>query len=367
MAIPSQNMLEFNLASEKLILFSARAHQVKTLVDDFILELKKVRARPRRPTAGLPHPHPACAGQARLGGARPVCGSGWAQAVPPRPPLLQDPPRRPLGTSCRGHAAHRSGRPAPRSPRPSTRPLCGGFGGRWRGQACALLSPHTVPLLGRAALALAGDGPAALSRPLLTQDSDFVVAVRNFLPEDPALLSFHKGDIIHLQPLEPPRAGQCPGEGWARRGRWGRGLPAGLTRAPPAGYSAGCVVGKKVVYLEELRRRGPDFGGHPGTLIQLPEWGPHTEQLQCQEGSGLAAAQPPACISGCRVSLDSRVPLFVAQRSPRVAPFSAPPPRPEPVSSSVKGSEARHPHSLSLRPPYAPGEAFPLPRALPAP
>lgn len=51
MAIPSQNMLEFNLASEKLILFSARAHQVKTLVDDFILELKKVRARPRRPAA----------------------------------------------------------------------------------------------------------------------------------------------------------------------------------------------------------------------------------------------------------------------------------------------------------------------------
>lgn len=36
-------MLEFNLASEKVILFSARAHQVKTLVDDFILELKKVR------------------------------------------------------------------------------------------------------------------------------------------------------------------------------------------------------------------------------------------------------------------------------------------------------------------------------------
>lgn len=41
--MPSQNMLEFNLASEKVILFSARAHQVKTLVDDFILELKKVR------------------------------------------------------------------------------------------------------------------------------------------------------------------------------------------------------------------------------------------------------------------------------------------------------------------------------------
>lgn len=44
--MPSQNMLEFNLANEKLILFSARARQVKTLVDNFILELKKVRVPP---------------------------------------------------------------------------------------------------------------------------------------------------------------------------------------------------------------------------------------------------------------------------------------------------------------------------------
>lgn len=40
--MPSQNMLEFNLTNEKVILFSARARQVKTLVDTFILELKKV-------------------------------------------------------------------------------------------------------------------------------------------------------------------------------------------------------------------------------------------------------------------------------------------------------------------------------------
>lgn len=51
--IPSQNMLEFNLASEKVILFSARAHQVKTLVDDFILELKKVRWPPPASGQGL--------------------------------------------------------------------------------------------------------------------------------------------------------------------------------------------------------------------------------------------------------------------------------------------------------------------------
>lgn len=45
--MPSQNMLEFNLTNEKIILFSARARQVKTLVDNFILELKKVRIAPQ--------------------------------------------------------------------------------------------------------------------------------------------------------------------------------------------------------------------------------------------------------------------------------------------------------------------------------
>ncbi|EFB16037.1 hypothetical protein PANDA_012269, partial [Ailuropoda melanoleuca] len=149
--IPSQNMLEFNLASEKVILFSARAHQVKTLVDDFILELKK--------------------------------------------------------------------------------------------------------------------------------DSDYVVAVRNFLPEDPALLAFHKGDIIHLQPLEPPRMG----------------------------YSAGCVVRKKVVYLEELRHRGPDFGWRFGTVhgrvgrfpseLVQPAAAPDFLQLPAEPGRGRAAAVAAAVAS----------------------------------------------------------------------
>lgn len=39
--IPSENMLEFNLINEKLILFSAKASQVKHLVDTFINEIKK--------------------------------------------------------------------------------------------------------------------------------------------------------------------------------------------------------------------------------------------------------------------------------------------------------------------------------------
>nr|XP_042139289.1 unconventional myosin-XV [Peromyscus maniculatus bairdii] len=148
---PSQNMLEFNLTNEKIILFSARAHQVKTLVDSFILELKK--------------------------------------------------------------------------------------------------------------------------------DSDYVVAVRNFLSEDPELLSFHKGDIIHLQRLEPPRVG----------------------------YSAGCVVRKKLVYLEELRRRGPDFGWRfgavhgrvgrfPSELVQ-PAAAPDFLQLPAEPGRGRAAAVAAAVAS----------------------------------------------------------------------
>lgn len=39
---PSRNMLEFNLRSEKLILFSPKAPQVKVMVDHFITELRKV-------------------------------------------------------------------------------------------------------------------------------------------------------------------------------------------------------------------------------------------------------------------------------------------------------------------------------------
>lgn len=41
--IPSDNMLEFNLTNEKLILFSAKAPQVKHLIDTFISEIKKVQ------------------------------------------------------------------------------------------------------------------------------------------------------------------------------------------------------------------------------------------------------------------------------------------------------------------------------------
>ncbi|KAI3353346.1 hypothetical protein L3Q82_019878 [Scortum barcoo] len=102
--IPSENMLEFNLTNEKLILFSAKAPQVKHLIDTFISEIKK--------------------------------------------------------------------------------------------------------------------------------DSDYVIAERNFVTDDRSMLNFHKGDIIRLQVMD------------------------GLEK----GYSYGCVVRKKVVFLEELKRDTPDFG-----------------------------------------------------------------------------------------------------------
>lgn len=49
-----------------------------------------------------------------------------------------------------------------------------------------------------------------------------MVAVRNFLSEDSELLSFHKGDIIHLQRLEPPRVGQLHGPGGSTQKKEGR-------------------------------------------------------------------------------------------------------------------------------------------------
>ncbi|XP_077396049.1 unconventional myosin-XV isoform X2 [Festucalex cinctus] len=66
----------------------------------------------------------------------------------------------------------------------------------------------------------------------IKKDSEYVVAVRNCISEDRTLLSFHKGDIIRLQHMD--------------------GLDAGK--------SYGCIVKKKVMLLEELKRDTPDFG-----------------------------------------------------------------------------------------------------------
>ncbi|KAM3863907.1 LOW QUALITY PROTEIN: unconventional myosin-XV [Diretmus argenteus] len=72
----------------------------------------------------------------------------------------------------------------------------------------------------------------------LKKDSEYMVAVRNCITEDRSLLSFHKGDIIRLQHKE--------------------GLEAGKRY--------GCIVRKKVMLLEELKRDTPEFGWRFGAV-----------------------------------------------------------------------------------------------------
>ncbi|KAK9534679.1 hypothetical protein VZT92_007109 [Zoarces viviparus] len=72
----------------------------------------------------------------------------------------------------------------------------------------------------------------------LKKDSEYVVAVRNYVTEDRTLLSFHKGDIIRLQHMD--------------------GLEAGK--------HYGCIVRKKVMLLEELKRDTAEFGWRFGAV-----------------------------------------------------------------------------------------------------
>ncbi|KAL8175331.1 UNVERIFIED_CONTAM: hypothetical protein K2H54_019776 [Gekko kuhli] len=67
----------------------------------------------------------------------------------------------------------------------------------------------------------------------LKKDSQYVVAIKNYVTNDKSLLSFHKGDIICLRPME--------------------GL--GKDRY------YGCVVRKKVMLLEDVKKGTLDFGG----------------------------------------------------------------------------------------------------------
>ncbi|XP_045904096.1 unconventional myosin-XV isoform X4 [Micropterus dolomieu] len=73
----------------------------------------------------------------------------------------------------------------------------------------------------------------------IKKDSDYVIAERNFVTDDRSMLSFHKGDIIRLQVMD------------------------GLEK----GHSYGCVVRKKVVFLEDLKRDTQDFGWKFGAVF----------------------------------------------------------------------------------------------------
>ncbi|KAF7691114.1 unconventional myosin-XV isoform X1 [Silurus meridionalis] len=72
----------------------------------------------------------------------------------------------------------------------------------------------------------------------LKKDSDYVVAVRNYVTDDRSVLSFHKGDIIRLQKMEGLQEGHC----------------------------YGCIVKKKVMLLEEIKRDTADFGWKFGAV-----------------------------------------------------------------------------------------------------
>ncbi|TKS91706.1 Unconventional myosin-XV [Collichthys lucidus] len=72
----------------------------------------------------------------------------------------------------------------------------------------------------------------------LKKDSEYVVAVRNYINDDRSLLNFHKGDIIKLQHMD--------------------GLEAGKRY--------GCIVRKKVMLLEELKKDTPEFGWRFGAV-----------------------------------------------------------------------------------------------------
>ncbi|KAM8960363.1 unconventional myosin-XV [Pelodytes ibericus] len=72
----------------------------------------------------------------------------------------------------------------------------------------------------------------------LKKDSNYMVAVQSYVTDDQSLLSFHKGDIIRLQTMEGLKKGQ----------------------------NYGCVVRKKVIYLEELKHGTQEFGWKFGAI-----------------------------------------------------------------------------------------------------
>ena len=89
-----------------------------------------------------------------------------------------------------------------------------------------------------------------------------MVAVRNYITEDRTLLSFHKGDIIRLHSVEGLEEGETHRHTHTHR----------YTHVPivlavllivlcGVGRCYGCIVRKKVMLLEELKRDTPEFGG----------------------------------------------------------------------------------------------------------
>lgn len=124
----------------------------------------------------------------------------------------------------------------------------------------------------------------------LCQDSEYVVAVRNYITEDRSLLSFHKGDIIRVQHMDGLEAGETHKQGHrAPTSKISVDLllasvkhvvsvsvslsftsclsprvcvfaPVHVHMCMCSGKYYGCIVKKRVMLLEELKRDTPEFG-----------------------------------------------------------------------------------------------------------
>lgn len=109
----------------------------------------------------------------------------------------------------------------------------------------------------------------------LCQDSEYVVAVRNYITEDRTLLNFHKGDIIRLQHMDGLEAGETHTHTHTLIDMllWNvHALPYQYILhtvlqsvcvhfcCTCLGKQYGCIVRKKVMLLEELKRDTSEFG-----------------------------------------------------------------------------------------------------------
>lgn len=102
----------------------------------------------------------------------------------------------------------------------------------------------------------------------LCQDSEYVVAVRNFINEDRTLLNFHKGDIIRLQHVDGLEAGENQRNSCVFCICEPHSVCLSLllcswhdVHLSGSGKHYGCIVRKKVMLLEELKRDTSEFGG----------------------------------------------------------------------------------------------------------
>lgn len=116
-----------------------------------------------------------------------------------------------------------------------------------------------------------------------------MVAVRNYINEDRALLNFHKGDIIRLQHVDGLEAGEMQRSSCADTCVFCICEPRSVcVSAAPlltllsvtlcvsvhpsalrSGKHYGCIVRKKVMLLEELKRDTSEFGGFDRTAVSV--------------------------------------------------------------------------------------------------